>query len=141
MVSPFSIALAGAMGAQRIGEGLVKGKQTRSALRNQIKDLRARRMLLGVRRQEVGEGQAVAKQKLMSQRGLYGPTTEGQRIDTATARAMQRLAVEESSINRSIDAAKRARRLSKYAAYTGWVPEAAAVGLYATGELGPRDGE
>ena len=131
-----AVALAAVMGAQRIGAGLIGAKQGRTELKNKIRDLRARRLLLGVRRQEVGENRDISKQKLMSKRGIYGPSTEGQRVDTVTARAMQRLALEEASINRAIDAAKRARRLAKYGAYTGWVPEVAATGL-AINELGP----
>lgn len=139
-VDPVSVALAGTMGLQRIGQGLLGAKQGRTELKNRIKDLRARRTLLGVRRTEVGENRDVSKQKLMSQRGIYGPNTESQRVDTVTARAMQRLALEEASINRAIHAAKRARRLAKYGAYVGWVPEVASTGL-AIHELGQTDDE
>lgn len=140
-VNPLTLVLAGAMGAQRIGTGLLGAKQARTDLKNRIKDLRARRTLLGFRKQEATEGRDISKQKLMSQRGIWGPSTEGQRIDTVYGRAMKRLQLEGDSINRAIDAAKRARRLAKYGAYTGWVPEAAATGLYLTqregeGELG-----
>ncbi|WP_333674836.1 hypothetical protein [Glutamicibacter sp.] len=110
-VDPLSLALAGTMGAARMGQKAIGLKGEFRNLRYNLKRLRTQRQLLQGSKAALEEQASGARGKLISQRGLYGPNTEQQRLDTMTERARAVLAARERDINFAIKEAKRKKRL------------------------------